>query len=301
MFSIKAAVISFVAALESISGVPIATLDRVDNTQEFWARSAAILCEKTGDNFCDEDMRFMTQNTEPSGFSQIIEYKVGTTGQTKRVCALLPPIDNIDPSYVGEAFTGSFVREDQYPSETSMSAWLYLYHAAHCLDTAMSDQEENRAVAFATLGLTILQGDPSFTTPAVTGQSRRIATMIKKDSAWWAAGTGERILFDEFKAEAASILRSSYNCNAQVVSATTIDTTNITRATRLDPAQNCSAATSGTGVQNPGVVTDGNLWIWMYGSGGIGAPPVDYTPAKMFSSMNAAASYTLTTANRLAQ
>ncbi|MBY3151043.1 hypothetical protein HFO56_01255 [Rhizobium laguerreae] len=299
MFSIKAAVISFVAALESISGVPIATLDRVDNTQEFWARSAAILCAKTGDNFCEDNMRFMTQNTEPSGFSQIIEYKVGSTGQTKRVCALLPPIDNIDPSYVGEAFTGSFVREAEYPSETSMSAWLYLYHAAHCLDTAMNDAEENRAVAFATLGLTILQGDPIFSTSTTTGQSRRIATMIKNNSAWWAAGTGERILFDEFKAETAAILRKSYNCNAQVVSATTIDTTRIGRDTRLQPGQDCAAA--GTGVQSPGVVSDANLWIWMYGTGGLGAPPVDYTPAKMFSSMNAAAAYTLTTANKLAQ
>lgn len=299
MFSIKAAVISFVAALESVSGVPIATLDRVDNTQEFWARSAAILCAKTGDNFCDDDMRFMTQNTEPSGFSQIIEYKVGATGETKRVCALLPPIDNIDPSYVGEAFTGSFARESVYPSETSMSAWLYLYHAAHCLDSAMNNTEENRAIAFATLGLTILQGDPLFTRPGQSGQSRRIATMIKNDSAWWAAGTGERILFDQFKAETASILRKDYGCNAQVVAATSIDTTRLARDSRLEPGQDCSQA-GGTGGRSPGVVSDANLWIWMYGTGGLGAPPVDYTPAKMFSSMNAAVTYTVTTANKLA-
>ncbi len=299
MFSIKAAVIAFVASLESVSGVPIATLDRVDNTQEFWARSAAILCAKTGDNFCDDDMRFMTQNTEPSGFSQIIEYKVGATGETKRVCALLPPIDNIDPSYVGEAFTGSFAREEEYPSETSMSAWLYLYHAAHCLDSAMSDREENRAVAFATLGLTILQGDPLFTSPARSGQSRRIATMIKNNSAWWAAGTGERILFDQFKAETASILRKDYNCNAQVVASTSIDTTRIARATKLAPGEDC-AQVAATGIRNPGVVSDANLWIWMYGSGGLGAPPVDYTPAKMFKTMDAAATYTLNTANKLA-
>jgi hypothetical protein len=299
MFSIKAAVISFVAALESVSGVPIATLDRVDNTQEFWARSAAILCAKTGDNFCDDDMRFMTQNTEPSGFSQIIEYKVGSTGQTKRVCALLPPIDNIDPGYVGEAFTGSFAREAEYPSETSMSAWLYLYHAAHCLDTALNDREENRAVAFATLGLTILQGDPLFSSPTSAGQSRRIATMIKNDSAWWAAGTGERILFDQFKSETASILRKNYGCNAQVTTSTSIDTTRIARDSSLAPGQDCSQA-AGTGGRNPGVVSDANLWIWMYGTGGLGAPPIDYTPAKMFNSFDAAASYTLTTANKLA-
>lgn len=300
MLSIKAAVVAFVTALEGISGVPIATLDRVDNTQEFWARSAAILCQKTGDNFCDDDLRFMTQNTEPSGFSQIIEYKVGATGKTKRVCALLPPIDNIDPNYVGEAFTGSFVRERDYPTETSMAAWLYLYHAAHCLDSAMNGNEENRAVAFATLGLTILQGDPLFAPPGQTGQSRRIATMIKNNSAWWAAGTGERILFDQFKAETADTLRKKHGCNAQVQASTTIDTTKIARASRLSDGQDCSIAASG-GYQNSGLVSDANLWIWMYGQGGVGAPPVAYAPAKMFSDMKAAVTYTLNTANSLAK
>ena len=300
MFSIKAAVISFVAALEGVSGVPIATLDRVDSTQEFWARSAAILCEKTGDNFCADDLRFMTQNTEPSGFSQIIEYKVGETGQTKRVCALLPPVDNIDPSYVAEAFTGAFTIEEWYPSEASTAAWLYLYHAAHCLDTAMDGGEEERAIAFATLGLTILQGDPLFAMPNQQGQSRRIATMIKRDSAWWAAGAGERILFEKFKSDAAYVLKTSYNCNAQVLKATSIDTTAIARASRLEPGEDCSAAPGGA-YQNNGVVSDANLWIWMYGNGGIGAPPVEYAPASMFTDMKAAADYTLTTAGKLAR
>lgn len=300
MFSIKAAVIAFVAALEGVSGVPIAILERTDDTQEFWARSAAILCDKTGDTFCDEDMRFMTQNTEPTGFSQIIEYKVGTTGQTKRVCALLPPIDNVDPSYVAEAFTGGVTIEENYPSEVATAAWLYLYHAAHCLDSTFSENEEDRAVAFATLGLTILQGDPLFAYPNQEGQSRRIATMIKKDSAWWAAGTGERILFDQFKADAASVLQKQYGCNAQVVTSTSIDTTRISRDSRLAAGQDCSQAEGGA-YRNNGVVSDSNLWIWMYGNGGIGAPPITYTPAKMFSDMKTAASYTVQTAGKLAQ
>lgn len=299
MFSIKAAVVAFIAALESVSGMPIATLDRVDNTQEFWARSAAILCDKTGETFCDTDMRFMTQNTEPSGFSQIIEYK-SKTGATKRVCAILPPVDSIDPSYVAEAFTGGFTVEDDYPSNASTAAWLYLYHAAHCLDTPTgSATEENRAAAFATLGLTILQGDPRFTYPNETGQSRRIATMIKNSSAWWAAGTGERILFDQFKAETADVLKKKHGCNAQVLAATTIDTTKIPRANKLTAGQDCGQVGNGS-ARSPGVVSDANVWIWMYGTGGVGAPPVDYSPAKMFKSLNDAATYTLSTANKLA-
>ena len=298
MFSINAAAFAFITALESISGVPIAILDRVDATEVFWARSAAILCAKTGDNFCDDDVRFMTSNTEPTGFSQIIEYKTSDTGPTKRVCAILPPISNIDPVYVAEAFTGGVVVENDYPTQTSMSAWLLLYHAAHCLDSTFSEQEENRAVAFATLGLTILQGDPLFAYPDQTGQSRRIATMIKMDSAWFAAGAGERILFDQFKAETALELQNSYNCNATVLEATTIDTTNIARSGALTAGQDCSS--NGSGGQNPGVVSDSNLWIWMFANGGVGAPPEDYVPAKMFEDFNAAATYTMNTAISLA-
>lgn len=299
MFSIKAAVIAFIASLEGVGGTPIAILDRIDNTQQFWVRSAAILCAKTGDNFCDDDLRFMTTNTEPTGFSRIIEYKTSADGPTKRVCAVLPPIDNVDPSYVAEAFTGGFTIESDYPSSTSMAAWLYLYHAAHCLDVAFTDGEESRAQAFATLALTILQGDPLFAYPEQSGQSRRIATMIKSDAAWWAAGTGERIMFEHFKAEAAQVLRSEYDCDAAALPAATIDTTGIARARELPAGSDCSA--DGDGGRKRGTVSDANLWVWMYGNGGLGAPPLPYAPAKMFPDMDAAARYVLSTANSLAK
>lgn len=299
MFSINAAAFAFITALESISGVPIVVLDRIDATEVFWERSATILCEKTGDSFCGEDVSFLTNSIEPSGFSQIIEYKTNGTGPTKRICAILPAIPNIDPVYIAEAFTGGLTVESQYPSQPSMSAWMLLYHAAHCLDSTFSDQEENRAVAFATLGLTILQGDPLFSYPGQTGQSRRIATMIKNDSAWFAAGAGERILLDQFKTEAALELRTDFNCNAAVLGATTIDTTNIAKENSLAADQNCAINENGS--RNQGVVSDNNLWIWMYGGGGLGSPPSEYQPVKMFSDMKAAATYTINTASTLSQ
>jgi hypothetical protein len=299
MFDIKAAVLVFITALESVSGTPIAILDRVDDPQEFWARTAAILCDKTGDNFCDTNVRFMTANTEPSGYSQIVEYKVGKTGETKRVCALLPPTDTIDPSFVAEAFTGAFTRENDYPSNASTAAWLYLYHAAHCLDTEMSKAEDNRAIAFASLGLTILQGDPLFTSSGEKGQSRLIATMIKKNAAYWAVGTGERILFDQFKQDVATVLRKR-QCNAVVQKSDEINTPKIKRDSALTPGQDCSWAAGGA-YRNSGSVTDSNVWIWMYGHGGLGAPPIEYKPAEMFPTMQDAAKYTWATAVSLAK
>lgn len=297
MFSIKAAAITFIAALEQVSGMKIAILDRIEDPSTFWARTAVILCNKTGDSFCAGQMTFMTAFTEPSGFSDLISY-TNAAGEKKQVCAILPPIDTIDPSYVAEAFTGTVTVEKEYPTSLSTSAWLYLYQAAHCLDGMYGGNTENRAAAFATLGLSILQGDPLFAPGDQTGQSRRIATMIKNNAAWWAAGAGERLLFEEFKTETASVLQNTYHCNATVLKATSIDTTNIQRDTSLTSGQDC--APNG-GTQNPGLVTDANLWIWMYGNGGIGGPPEPYVPAKMFTDMNSAASYVLSTANKLAQ
>jgi hypothetical protein len=298
MFSIKAAAIAFVAALESVSGVNIAVLDRIDDPAEFWVRTAAILCNKTGDAFCEKDVRFMTANTELSGYSQIIEYK-NEAGVTKRVCALLPPVDDIDPSYVAEAFTGSFAVSSQYPSSLS-AAWLYMYHAAHCLDSTFTGNEEGRAAAFATLGLGILQGDPTFAPGVNLGQSMRIASMIKNDAAYWAAGTSERILLDYWKGQAAGVLRSKYGCNANVLKGTTINTPSVARDKQLKIGEDCATA-AGSSTQSSGVVSDANLWIWMYGNGGIGAPPVEYQPAAMFSDFRTAAKYTLETAIQLAK
>ena len=65
--SIVAAAMQLVAGLEGASGMPIAFLDRIEDPALFWARSAAILCDKTGDTFCDDQVQFMTANTEPLG------------------------------------------------------------------------------------------------------------------------------------------------------------------------------------------------------------------------------------------
>ena len=288
-FSIKAAAIAFIMALEQISGTPIAILERKDDPQDFWARSAAILCDKTGDSFCDTDMRFMTQNTDPMGYSQVIEYKPAKGEPTKRVCAILPPTDTIDPTFVAEAFTGKVAREEEYPSNASVQAWLYLYWASQCLNTKMDSGEEKRAIAFASLGLTILQGDPLFTADKGKGQSRTIATMIKRDAAYWGVGTGERLLFDQFKAEVAKKLNAR-GCNAVVAGSNEIDTPKIPRDESLKAGEDCATIDQTTQMSS-GRVTDSNVWLWMYREN-LGHPPYEYKPAKMFNSLNEAAKYT---------
>lgn len=296
--------IAFIPYLEKSSGLKIAVLDRIEDTQLFWARTAAILCQKTNDPWCSQDVQFMTANTEPSGFSQIMQYKV-EGGATKQVCAVLPPVTAIDPSYVGEAFGTQFTNVAAYPSNDEMSAWLILYHAAHCLDNTATPNPEARATAFATLGLSLMQGSPVFVPGINRDAATRIAVMTKIDAAYWAAGTGERILLDYWKNIVAYKLRTGYGCNVNVVQNTSINVEAIPRQSSLPQGGDCSSSAVGTG--NGGgsgggantTLTDANLWIWMYGNGGLGAPPAAYSAFAPLGSAQAAADYILQTANTL--
>lgn len=305
------AAMALITALESVTGVQIAILERRDDPAEFWARTAAILCDKTKQNWCSEDVRFMTSNTELMGMSHIIEYNFDGKG-TRRVCALLPPIANIDPNFIANAYGSPYPTIYDLPSSAETASWLMLYHAAHCLDTALSDQEENRAVAFATLGLSLMGGDYKFLPGRVRSSARQIATMTGKASGYWAAGTGERILMDLWKTETADRLRSEYGCYPIVKQSSSIDIERIARDSRIPEGQNCAAEAGGNGGgirTNPqGTITDANLWLWLYGpqSGGtssprLGVPPKDYYAFKTFKDFNTAASYVLETANKLAQ
>lgn len=306
------ATLAFITALESVTGVQIAILERRDNPAEFWARSAAILCEKTGSNWCAEDMRFMTSNTEFMGMSHILEYNHDSKG-TRRVCAVLPPMPDIDPTFVADAYGTERPSIYDFPSSAETAAWLTMYHAAHCLDTALSDQEENRAVAFATLGLSLMGGDYKFLPGRVRSSARQIAVMTGRASAYWAAGTGERILMDLWKQETADVLRQNYSCYPTIQPSTTIDIERVRRDSQIPDGQNCSAQASGGGNggmrTNPqGNITDANLWLWLYGPQGggtsnpkLGVPPTEYPPFKSFRDFNTAASYVLETANKLAQ
>lgn len=310
------AVFTFISALEGNTGYKIAVLDRIEDPQQFWVRSAAILCKKTGDNFCDADMRFMTANTEPSGMSRIIEYKdkANPNAPIKRVCAILPPINKIDPTYIGEAFGTGFPNTMDMPREKDTQAWLTLYHAAHCLDSNGTPFEEKRAAAFATLGLAIIDANPKFVAGKVRSPPRQLAVISGQEAAYWAAGIGERLLLDLWKGEAAERLRDEYDCEVTLVSNTSIDVERITRDAQLAPDEACAPSTPSSGTAEgggttggftstppKGKVTDANIWIWMYGSGGLGVPPMRWAPWKMFGSASEAAKYTWTTAETLAK
>ncbi len=281
MSNLANAVVAFITTMESMSGVPIAILERQDTTEMYWARTAAILCAKTGDKWCSSDVRFMTDNTEISGGSRIIEYKNTATGPTKKVCAITPPIRELHPTYIADLFGAGYSGPIHYPSGTITADWMMLYHAAHCLDTVFDGSEEKRAKAFATLAIALLDGNPTFTTGAEQSPWRELAIVSNDQAAYWAAGVGERVLLDLWKNQAAQELSKAYHCDARVAANTSIDIERIQRDRQLKQGEDCQPVANGNGgvAQNAtGIVSDSNLWIWMYANGGIGAPPVTYTP-----------------------
>jgi len=292
--------VAFVANLEQATGMKIAVLERMERTEDFWARTAAILCEKTGDNWCANDVVFMTSNTEPSGQSNILQYVPNGTSTTKVVCALIPPMPDIDPSFVGEAYGTMYSGASAYPNRDEMAAWLILYHAAHCLDTMATVNAEERATAFATLGLGLMQGAHGFVPGRHRVAARRIAVMTQLDAAYWAAGTAERILLDHWKNQVAYILRNSYGCSVTIVANSSIDIENIKRDSDLPDGMDCSPTTENGTAGGRTTLTDANLWIWMYGEGGLGAPPVAYGQFAAVGGANrTTAKYVLDTANGL--
>lgn len=302
MSDLASAVLALITTMESVSGMPIAILERHDKTEVFWARTAAILCDKTGDTWCDTDVRFMTDNTELSGGSRIIEYKNEEGGEIKRVCAITPPIRELHPSYLGDAFGAPFQAPGGYPGGTVTADWLMLYHAAHCLDTTFQPIEEKRAKAFATLGIALLDGNPTFTTGQQQSAWRQLGILSGDAAGYWAAGVGERVLMDLWKNQAATILSTNYGCNAKIVANSSIDIEKIKREKQLAAGEDCSS-TGGDGSSAStatGIVSDSNLWIWMYSNGGLGAPPITYQPMQTWGGdMRSGYTYIWQTANSL--
>jgi hypothetical protein len=312
--ALVAAAMQLVAGLEGTSGVPIAMLDRIEEPAMFWARAAAKLCDKTGDEFCEEQVRFMTANTEPLGMSRIIVYQ-DKAGRQKKVCAVLPPVENPDPTMVAEAFGGAIPQASQVPSYDETAAWLTMYHATHCLDTTGTADEEDRAAAFATLALTLLRGDPVFTPGNTRAAGRQLAVLSGKEAAYWAAGVGERSLLDVWKGEAAAVLRRTMNCEVTVTKNASIDIEGIRRDQSLREGENCEPPVQRTTAPTPsnprgtvvtsgtprGTVTDANLWIWMYGQGGVGVPPQAWTWGKLFGSAQEASAYILAASTEIAR
>lgn len=291
----------FVPDVEEMANRPIAILQRSDNDPAtFWYKAMQSLCKATGDDWCEQDVRsVLTDTTNQLGWARVLTYK-DEHDKVKTVCALLPPRPGLYPGYVATAVSaGAVLGQYELPTAKEVEAYLWLIHTASCLNDTGSEKEQKRADAFATLALTVIEGDGDFVGAYDETPSRLFNPWRNPTETRWATNVGERLLLDLWKDEVADHL-GDIPCTVTVVPSTDINTDYIQRDSHLGASDDCQSA-SPAGYKT-GKVTDQNLWIWTGSFGGptTAMPPEPFVPFKMFDDGVAAATYILTTANKLA-
>lgn len=290
-----------VSQLPAVTGVPIVTLARSDSDLAgFYSGAMTSLCSSTGTNWCDTDLyNVLTDTTNPLGWARVLTY-VDNGGATKSVCAILPPSPSVSGSYVASGLSNGSVPDwRDIPTDDEAQAWLLMEYGGICQGTTGSDVEEKRADAFASLALTLVEGNGVFVAARDVSPARKFSFYRNQAVNAWAVNTGERILLELWKGQAAQQLASG-GCGASAVASTDLDTPDIKRDAYL---------TSGdcTGQFPQGAVTDANLWLWTYGASGMSAswptvnlPPMAYTAFGTFPSLSAGVTYAWTAAGSLA-
>ncbi|AOG03365.1 hypothetical protein [Bosea sp. RAC05] len=284
-----------VAALEPIGQIQIVFLDRTgDDPGQFWYRAMQKLCTKTGDNWCDSDLTMLQDTTNPIGWSRVLTYK-NAQGVTKKVCVILPPTVGISAGFAASGLSsGAVYSYRELPSSSQMEAFLTLMHGANCLNTTDDTKEVKRADGFAAMTLALLEGYAGFVPGQDVTPARKFSLYRNAESTRWSVNVAERIMLDQWKAEAVAILSSNGSCNATLVPSANLATDSIQRDAMLPPGEDCS---QGTGGAAKGQVSDANLWLW---GQRVGMPPQAYTPFKSFRSFADGVAYAWSTAESIA-
>lgn len=295
--------IAVIGALERTTRMQIVILERTgDDPGQFWYQAMQKLCQKTGENWCEQDLtQVLTDTTNPLGWARVLSY-TAPSGQ-KKVCAILPPNQGISEGYVATGLSGGGIFDwRDLPTSEQAETFLYLMHAGHCLAESDGGTDQKRADAFAALSMTLIEGNPIFVPGRDVTPARKFSFYRNRESTRWAVSVGERVLLDLWKREAASALQQRFNCQAVVVESTNIDTQAIVRQTSLPPEADCTTKAGGA----RGNVSDENLWLWTggYGFGAgnptVGLPPQPYSPFKSFPSLDAGVAYAWTTSGSIA-
>jgi len=288
---------TFVPDIVEATKRPIAVLQRVDNDPgEFWYKAMQSLCEATGDNWCEDDVRFLSDSTNQLGWARVITY-INDLGQSKTVCALLPPRPGITAGYAATAISGGTAYPfHEVPSNQEMEAWLWYLHMGSCQNDTGSEVEQKRAAVFATIMLTLAEGDPQFVGAYDVSPSRLFNKMRFPNQTRWGTNLGERLLLEQWKKDTAQALKD-LGCNAVAVPSDDMNTDYIIRDATL--SSNCLDNQTG---YLSGSVNDQNLWLWTQpgNSYGISLPPVPHVPLSMFFSRPAGMQYIWKTAGDLA-
>ena len=314
--------------MEKLTGMPIAVLTRSDtDTANFYYMAMQTLCSKTGSNWCDTDLYgTLTDTTNPMGWVQVLNY-IDTNNNNASVCVVLPPTTSLDPGYAASGLNGGGLFDwRDLTTVDEMGAWLTLLYAAQCQDKLSADPTESkRDDAFASLALTLMEGDINFVAARDVTPAKKFSFYRNTTSSAWAVNVGERILLELWKSQAGQLL-TPLPCSITVATSTDLNTTAIQRDLTLPPDKNCTTVGPAqttlvnnnrggtnsvqTQASQPavGIVTDANLWLWSYPAWGmtptwptVPMPPQPYTAFETFPSLTAAVTYVWQTSISISQ
>jgi hypothetical protein len=297
--AITAAIMNLITGLEGIAGYPIVVLDRAgDDPSIFWHNAALKLCQRTNENWCDEDLVSLTDTTSALGWTRVITYVGRTSGQTKKVCLVLPPPTDVSPWMASQGLSsGAWPDLYNLPTSADTYTWLTLQAAANCIQDTDSAFADRRADAFATIATTLIDGDPVATQPNGIGPARLFQNFRNHDAIRWANDMAERYEFDIWKNQVAQAAPSTIGCQMTILSSANLATDTIARDPAILPADGC--VNFGGGSSQTARVTDANLYSWIYSSP-IGGQ-LNWQPYQGFTDFNASAQWTWTTASDLAK
>ena len=299
--TMTAAMMALIAGLQNIAGYPIVVTQRNpgDDPSVWWHQTSTQLCGITGENWCDSDLTFITDTTAALGWSRLITYVGRTSGATKKVCLILPPPPDVSPWMASQGLSsGAYPSPYVLPTADATYMWLTLQAAAECIQGSDGPTSDRRADAFATLGVSLIYGDPTATKPTGQGPARLFQLFRNHDAIEWANNVAERYEFDIWKSQAAAAGPSAVGCQLNVTASTDMAIDQIGRDSDVMPQDGCTGY--GNGATSTGNVTDANLWAWLYNTR-IGAPPQVWSPYQGFSDMTAAAQWTWSTADTLSK
>ena len=324
-----------IPAFTDATGVDILVIQKGEGDRyQFTQNIEKNLCNQYSNNpSCEADMRGVPYETVSGWAYKSFETNSSDIGD---VCLYMIPdptsgatyfnyIDNIKDKY--STVSKQFNTSVEYPSTENAYMYTALSTLAEC---ARKDDESiyaqiEREMAFASLAMTLIEGDTTFIREPNANIIRRHADIINSSAAQYATNIGERILLELWKAETVKSLNRESYCGASSLNSGVlnkkskdINTVGIPRTSGWVPTCPFDDERQSF-TQRTLEVNDSNLHLFMFGAsenlirqarnsddGAYGPmspvvsnPPEPYSPMKPFGSYSSAISYIWQTSSNL--
>ena len=326
-----------IPAFTAATGVEVMVVDRYNGDRyQFTESISQQFCSTYSSSpSCEADMRNIPFDALSGWASKDYTTNVQTYSD---VCLYMPPdfgnlsnflTYNQDIRTKYSIIAGNVNGATEEPASENAAMYNALSTLAECArkDSETIGVQIERELAFASLAMTLIDGDTSFLREPNSNKSRQHANITTSQAAQYGTSIGERILMELWKKETAKSLNAQNYCGnsmqnrnggVYVSKSSDINTTGISREVGWVPTCPFDEERQSF-TQQSLEVNDSNLHLFIFGAseqliqqarssddGGYGPmspvvsnPPEPYTPFKAFGNYNSALSYIWETSSNL--